>query len=159
MSTRPELLIISNPSLLRTIREKTIGAPVIVDKNIEANPVWGKTCLELLEHVERHNSKAAISYYLPNMLQYFRDVELSLREITRVLKPGSQALIVVQSSYFKEHEINLSQIYVELCKNLGVRSIIANTEIVRGHMTHVNTKSNLYKSGKVYYENVVCITK
>jgi SAM-dependent methyltransferase len=159
MLTRPELLIVSNPSTLRIIREKTIGAPVIVDKNIEVNPVWGETCLELLEHVERHKSKAAISYYLLNMLQYFRNAELSLREITRVLQPESRALVVVQSSYFKEHEINLGQIYVELCQNLGVHSTIANREVIRGHMAHVNTKSNLYKSGKVYCEDVVCITK
>lgn len=159
MSTRPELLIMRDSTTLRAIREGTIGAPVIVDKNIEANPVWGETCLRLLKNVERHKSKAAISYYLPNMLQYFRDVERSLQEIIRVLKTGNQALIVVQSSYFKEYVVNLGNIYVELCQNLGIHSTIVNKEIVRGHMAHVNTKSNQYKSGKVYYEDVVCITK
>jgi hypothetical protein len=159
MSTRPELLIISNPSILRKIREKTIGAPVIVDKNIQVNSLWGTTCVELLENVNNHTSKAARSYYLPNMLQYFRDIELSVREILRVLKPTAQALIVVQSSYFKEHEINLGQIYVEICKNLGVHSVIVNKEAVRNHMAHVNTKSNKYKSGKIYCENVILVTK
>jgi hypothetical protein len=70
-----------------------------------------------------------------------------------------QALIVVQSSYFKEHEINLGQIYTEICRNLNTQCEIVNREIVRGHMAHVNTKSSLYKNGKVYYEDVVCITK
>jgi DNA modification methylase len=159
MSTRPELLIVSNASFLRSIREKTIGSTVIVNKNIKVDSIWGKTCLAVLKQVESHSSKAARSYYLPNMLQYFRDVELSLRECIRVLKPKGQALIVVQSSYFKEHEINLGQIYTEICQNLGTQSEIVNREVVRGHMAHVNTKSSLYKNGKVYYEDVVCITK
>jgi DNA modification methylase len=159
MSTRPELLIISNAVVLRSIREQTIGSPVIVDKSIKPNSIWGETCLAVLKQVEAHSSKAARSYYLPNMLQYFRDIELSLRECIRVLKPKSQALIVVQSSYFKEHEINLGQIYTEICRNLNTQCEIVNREIVRGHMAHVNTKSSLYKNGKVYYEDVVCITK
>jgi hypothetical protein len=159
MSTKPELLIISNSSFLRSIREKTIGSPVIVDKNIKVNPAWGETCLDVLKQVETHSSKAARSYYLPNMLQYFRDVELSLRECIRVLKPKSQALIVVQSSYFKEHEINLGQIYTDICRNLNTKCEIVNRELVRTHMAHVNTKSSLYKNDKVYYEDVVCITK
>ena len=159
MSTRPELLIISNSLFLRSIREKTIGAPVIVDKSIKVDSIWGETCLAVLKQVEAHSSKAARSYYLPNMLQYFRDVELSLRECIRVLKPKSQALIVVQSSYFKEHEIKLGQIYTEICLNLGTQCEIVNRDVVRGHMAHVNTKSSLYKNDKTYYEDVVRITK
>jgi DNA modification methylase len=159
MSTRPELLIISDSFFLRSIREKTIGAPVIVDKSIKVDSIWGETCIAMLKQVEAHSSKAARSYYLPNMLQYFRDVELSLKECIRVLKPKSQALIVVQSSYFKEHEINLGQIYTEICRNLGTQCEIVNRDVVRGHMAHVNTKSSLYKNNKMYYEDVVCITK
>ncbi|MGK7902009.1 MAG: hypothetical protein AB4352_11450 [Hormoscilla sp.] len=159
MSTRPELLIMFDPQTLRKIRENTIGAPVIVDKSIKINSTWGKTCLQLLENVQKHGSKAATSYYLPNMLQYFRDIELSLREIIRVLKHNARAIIVVQSSYFKEHEIKLGDIYVEMGNNLGVKSEIVNREIIRGHMAHVNTKSNQYKKGKIYFEDMVLLTK
>lgn len=159
MSTKPELLMISDPQNLRLIREKTIGAPVIIDKNILPNDRWGKTCRSLLNCVEQHSSKAAKSYYLPNMLQYFRDIELSINEIYRVLKKDGRALVVVQSSYFKEHEIDLGQIYIEMGENLGFKSTIANREIVRGHMAHVNTKSNQYKAGKVYYEDAILYSK
>ena len=159
MSTRPELLITSNPKTLRTIREETIGAPVIVDKSIEISSTWGETCLTLLEHVKSHKSKAAISYYLPNMLQYFRDIECSLREIIRVLKSKSQALVVVQSSFFKEHAVDLGQIYVELIRSLSAHCEIVSREVIRGHMAHANTRSNQYKKNKVYYEDVVCINR
>ena len=136
-----------------------MGALVIVDKNIFANKVWGNYCNLILKNVEGHSSKAAKSYYHTNMLQYFRDAEESIREILRVLKSGSKALIVVQSSYFKELEIDLSKIYLEIAINLGADANIAFKEIVRGHMAHVNKKSNEYKSNKIFFESVVEITK
>jgi DNA modification methylase len=159
MSTKPEILIISNSCNLRKIREQTIGSPVITDKTITINALWGKTCSELLNQIKTHTSKAAISYYLPNIIQYFKSIETSLAEILRVLKPESQALIVVQSSYFKEHEINLGQIYTEIIENLGGKSKIINREIVRNHLAHLNTKSSLYKGSKIYYEDIICVTK
>ncbi|MEG3436380.1 hypothetical protein V0288_04540 [Pannus brasiliensis CCIBt3594] len=159
MSTKPEILMIGDLLELRKIREKTIGSPVIVDKNISIDPIWGKTCLEFLQNVESHNSKASRSYYLPNILQYFRDIKYSLIEIKRVLKHRGKALLVVQSSYFKEHEIDLGNIYVELCDNLGLDSQIVSREIVRNHMANVNKNSNNYKAGKVYHEDVVSVQK
>jgi ubiquinone/menaquinone biosynthesis C-methylase UbiE len=87
------------------------------------------------------------------------DMEASLREIYRVLKPGSSGLIVVQSSYFKEHEIELGDIYVEMCDQLGFTSNISFREKVKIHMAHVNTKSSVYVKNKIYHEDVVCIKK
>ncbi len=159
MSTRPELLIIGDEINLRQTRELTMGAPVIVDKTIQANPLWGESCNILLNVVENHSTKASRSYYLPNMLQYFRDAEFSLKEIVRVMKDGGKALVVVQSSYFKEHEIPLGKIYIEMCEELPVKASIVYRDTVRGHMAHVNTKSTQYKKNKVFYEDVIEITK
>lgn len=159
ISVKPELLIMFNPERLREIRENTIGAPVIVEKGIEISKKWGAHCQEILSKVMHHKTKAAKSYYLPNMLQYFRDIELSLFEIKRVLKPGAKALIVVQSSYFKEIEIHLGEIYVEIIKCIGGRSKIVGREVVRGHMAHVNTRSNGYHNAKIFYEDVVLLEK
>jgi hypothetical protein len=159
VSTKPELLLLKNESYLRQVREQTMGAPVIVDKNIECKKSWGALCNALVSSIESHPTKSARSYYLPNILQYFRDAEVSIREITRVLKLGGKALIVVQSSYFKEIEIKLGEMYVEMAKEQGCRSNIVSRETVRGHMAHVNSKSNEYKSNKVYFEDVVEIHK
>lgn len=158
VSTKPELLIVQ-PHQWREIRENSIGTPAIVDKTIAVDPSWGTTCTNLLARVAEHPSKAAKSYYLPNILQYFRDVEMSLIEAIRVLKPGGQALIVVQSSYFKEQAIDLGQIYLEILHNLGIQANLANREVVRGHLAHVNTKSNQYKPGKIYFEDVIHLIK
>lgn len=159
VSTSPELLIMGDADHLRSIREMTMGAPVIVDRSIETDKMWGALAVQLVHDVENHSSKAAKSYYMPNMKQYFRDAALSLSEILRVLKPSSTALIVVQSSYFKEHEINLGDIYVQMAKALGAQAKIARRETVKGHMAHVNLKSSHYKASKTYFEDVVEIRK
>ena len=75
------------------------------------------------------------------------------------MKPGAKALVVVQSSYFKEHEIDLGRIYVEMSRNLKAKSKIVYKDVIRGHMAHVNTKSNDYKKNKVFYEDIVEIEK
>lgn len=159
MSTRPELLILGDTKSLRKTREETMGAPVIVDKTIEQSKAWGTICNSILDGVNDHPTKAARSYYLPNMLQYFRDAQHSLGELVRVLKPGCSALVVVQTSYFKEIEIPLAKIYVEMSEEMGVPAKVAFQEVVRGHMAHVNTKSSEYKKDKVFFEEVVQITK
>jgi SAM-dependent methyltransferase len=155
ISTKPELLLMGNNDFLRKIREETMGAPVIVDRDIEKRNSWGVLCNALLDSVESHSSKAAKSYYLPNIVQYFRDADESLSEIIRVVKPGCRALIVVQSSYFKEHEIALGEMYVEMAIEKNCKAKIISRDIVKGHMAHVNTKSSGYKENKIYYEDVV----
>lgn len=159
MSTKPELLIISESKEFKKLRTQMIGTPLIVDKSITINPIWGKICVELLQKILTHPSKASASYYFHTQIQYFRDIEQSFQEIIRILKPKSKALIVVQSSYFKEHEIPLGDIYVELLQNLGAFSQIIKRETVRGHLASINTKSNQYKRNKVYYEDVVYLEK
>jgi len=107
-STKPELLLLGNEeSGVDALRRATMGAPVVADKGIVPQEVWGQTCNDFLDAVAQHPSKASKSYYLPTYLQYFRDAELSLREIKRVLKDSGQAVIVVQSSYYKDIELPL----------------------------------------------------
>ena len=161
MSTRPELFIFNDSYDLRSIRELTMGAPVIVNKKLKLNPNWGNSCRKFLDAVYNHESKASRSYYYPNFLQYFNDADYSLREIVRTLKRNGKAFIVVQSSYFKECEIKLGDFYVEILKNfkLPIKTKIIYRESVKGHMAHVNTKSREYKDDKTFYEEVIFIEK
>jgi len=160
VSTKPELLLMGyGGDEVDGLRRENIGAPVIVDKSIVAEPIWGNKCNKLLKGVARHQSKASRSYYLPLYLQYFRDAELSLREIERVLCPGGKAAIVVQSSYYKELEIPLGEIYVEIAQALGAHAEVGRREVVKQHMAHINTKSSEYARNKVYYEDVVYVEK
>jgi SAM-dependent methyltransferase len=159
-STKPELLLLGKEDReVDALRRATMGAPVIVDKSISRRETWGQTCNDFLNAVAGHPSKASKSYYLPTYLQYFRDAEQSLREIKRVLKDGGQAVIVVQSSYYKDIELPLGDVYVQMSGWLGFDAGIARREAVRQHMAHVNTRSRQYVKDKVYYEDVVLLRK
>ena len=48
---------------------------------------------------------------------------------------------------------------MEMAEKLNAKASIAFKDVVRGHMAHVNTKSNEYKKDKVFYEDVVEISK
>ncbi len=159
-ATKPELLLLGHEEgEFDMLRRSTMGAPVIVDKSITMRQVWGTHCRDFLHAVAQHPSKASQSYYLPTYLQYFHDAELSLREIHRVLKSGRQAVIVVQSSYYKEVELPLGDIYVEMAQRLGFEAKVARRETVRQHMAHVNTKSRQYVKNKVYYEDTILLRR
>lgn len=159
ISTIPELFILSSNYDLRSLRERTIGSPIIYDKSIKIRNEWGAKCKLILSQIENHESKASKSYYLPNILQYFHNIFLSLEEINRVLKINGSAIIVVQSSFFKDIEIPLSEIYIEMALELGNQATIISRDIVRNHMAHINQKSNSYKSNKIFYEDIVLISK
>ena len=160
VSTKPELLLLGfSDEQFDKLRRATTGAPVIVDKTIQVNQNWGNTCKDFLDSVAKHKSKAARSYYLPNYLQYFKDAFISLSEIARVLKNKGKAAIVVQSSYFKEIELPLGIIYEEMASCLGMQAEIARREVVKQHMAHINNKSSGYLKNKVYFEDVVLLTK
>lgn len=159
VSTHPELSLFGNSELLSYLRHNTMGAPVITKEPKEQRPGWGSTCNRVLNLIAEHPTKAARSYYWKNIVQYFMDMDLALDEIKRVLKPNGQALIVVQSSYFKDIEIPLGEIYVEMGRVKGLTSKIAFREEVRGHMAHVNSRSSIYVKNKVYFEDFVYFTK
>jgi DNA modification methylase len=158
ISTKPELLLMGyGEEEVDGLRRENIGAPVIVDKGIDRRRTWGELCNNFLAGVENHSSKASQSYYLPIYLQYFRDAERSLREIKRVLKAGGRGVIVVQSSYYKELELPLGDIYVEMAQALGLDAEVGRREVIRQHMAHINTKSSEYMKEKVYYEDAVYV--
>ncbi len=159
ISTMPEIYLFGGEELLSCIRHNTMGAPVITKGEKYQKKSWGPTCNFILDSIKQHPTKAAKSYYWKNIVQYFMDLDNALDEIKRVLKPGGKGLIVVQSSYFKELEIPLAKIYCEFAVNKGFRAEIVRNETVKSHLAHVNTKSNSYKQGKVYYESFVYLEK
>jgi hypothetical protein len=159
MSTIPELSLFGSEDLLTFVRHRTMGAPVITKNGKYQKDEWGSICNSVLDGIKSHETKAASSYYWKNIVQYFIDMDAALEEIIRVMKPGGSGLIVVQSSYFKDLEIPLGEIYKEMASIKGLKSEIAYREEVRNHMAHVNTKSTLYKAGKVYYEDFVHIQR
>ncbi|WP_432405700.1 DNA methyltransferase [Wukongibacter sp. M2B1] len=161
VSTKPELLFLGLDEKVEVdvLRRDTMGAPIIRKELPAIDKCWGKTCISFLEQVRVHNSKASNSYYLKNFLQYFDDAFKSLQEIKRVLKVDGKAALVVQTSYFKEIEIELTKMYVEMGENLGLKSSILKREVVKQHMAHINVKSSQYVAKKLYYEDIILYEK
>ena len=159
VSTSFELSLFGVENLITHVRHSTMGAPVITGKKLKQDEKWGAIVNEFLSGVASHPTKAAKSYYWKNFLQYFSDMDKALDEINRVLRPGGSGLIVVQSSYFKDIEAKLGEMYVEMAEQKGLISRIAFREEVRGHLAHVNTRSSIYKANKVYFEDFVYIEK
>lgn len=159
VSTAPEMAVFGGTDLLTFVRHATMGAPVITKNERRQKQEWGPLCNGVLDAVKNHPTKAASSYYWKNIIQYFQDLDAALDEIVRVLKTGGKGLIVVQSNYFKEIEIPLGSIYVQMAEAKGLVSRIAFREEVRGHLAHVNTKSSIYKANKVFFEDFVFIQK
>ncbi|MFN3277063.1 MAG: hypothetical protein ACK41Y_01545 [Paracoccus hibiscisoli] len=159
MSTMPELLLLGGTDSLTKVRHATMGAPVITKGDRHQLETWGPICNDLLSKIKSHHTKAAQAYYWKNIVKYFMDADESLHEIKRTLKSGGSGIIVVQSSYFKELEIPLGEIYVQMAGGAGLAAEIVFRQEVRGHLAHVNTRSTKYKAGKVYYEDFVLIRK
>ena len=159
MATMPEMHLLGNASLLTYTRHRTMGAPVITTEVKHQKPEWGPTCNRILDAVKNHPTKAAKTYYWKNIVQYFMDLDAALNEVQRVLTADGKALVVVQSSYFKDIEIPLGDIYCEMAENKELKAEVVYCEEVHGHMAHVNTKSSQYKKNKSYREETIYIRK
>lgn len=159
VAAAPELSLMNTVSSLREIRLDTMGSPVIRGFPALQKSSWGEKCNRFLNDVATHESKAARSYYLKHLLQYFDDMEKSLSEMRRVLRRGGNALVVVQGSYFKEILCPLGELYAEMAGGLGLKAEIVFNDRVSGHMAHLNTRSSKYKERKVYSEDFVQLTK
>ena len=160
MTTRLEILLLQDSKYLRELRVNTMGAPIIRNNKIDVLESWGKTCNYLLKQIENHPSKASKSYYWKNIIQYFDDAWQILNEMYRVLKKGKSSLLVVQSSYYKDIEMPLDQIYIEMAKQIGFSTIKQPLkEVVKAHIAHVNTQSSSYKNNKIYYETCIELIK
>jgi SAM-dependent methyltransferase len=159
VAAAPELFLMNPVESLRAIRLNTMGSPVIRRSPAVQKAIWGEKCNRFLSDVAAHESKAAKSYYLKHMLQYFDDMEKSLSEIHRVLRPKGKALVVVQGSYFKEILCPLAELYVEMADGMGLQAEIVFNERVSSHMAHLNKRSSKYQAHKVYSEDFVLLTK
>jgi len=159
VTTSPELAVLGMDmgAEFKTFRDKMIGTPTIAKASPSPSAEWGVNCNRVLTIIARHESRAARSYYLKTYLQYFSDLNLSMREIARVLTPGGIAAIVVQDSYFKEVHIDLAKIVTQMGENHGM-SMIGQSDFPQPRtMRSVNSKAREYCDKVVAVESVVIL--
>lgn len=145
---------------LDDLRLNQMGSPVISKEKSVFSGDWGKTCENILSFVFNHDSHGSKNYYHKNLLKYFSDAYSSIKEIKRCLKPNGQGLLVVQNSYYKESEIQLSKIYQEMFSGLGFEASISSRHLLKNVMAYKNGKSKKYISNaREYYEDVIYFRK
>jgi DNA modification methylase len=121
IATLPELAILGySKEKLRALRDQMIGTSTISKMQPAPSEEWGKTCNKLLKRIKDHTSKASATYYHKNHLQYFDGMFASLGECQRILKPGSNCVLVVQDSYYKDVHNDLPKIITEMAEVNGL---------------------------------------
>jgi len=146
-------------SHFRSIRTKLIGTSAITGERIASKTSWGPTCIEFLDRVRSHYSKASKSYYLRTHLQYFSSLFCSLAEASRVLRVGGSAVLVVQDSYYKEIHNDLARIVTEMCAAVGLILDRADAFEARQTISHINTAGRAYRGKARLTESVLFFSK
>jgi hypothetical protein len=156
VATVPELIALGNfnQSDFEDLRSHMMGS-LVTEKNYtselrEANSTVGT----VLRAIHGHHTKAASKYYSRYFSKYFDDLLLSLDRITATVERG-QLIFVLQNSYFKDIEIDLSRVVGEYLLTKGFRSVRREDYRSRSPIAETNPKSRHYRSSNVCAETVL----
>jgi DNA modification methylase len=160
VSTRIELAVLGHSQeSADALRDGTMGTSTIRVSPTTPQPDWGKTCVAFLGKVLEHSSKSSANYYYKIYLQYFDDLRRSLAEISRCIKSGGQAVIVIQDSYYKGIHTDLPAIVAEMGHSLNWQLVEKHEHRVTQTMRRVNTRSRMYRPDVSCSEVVLWFTK
>lgn len=158
VKTGPELALLGLGDV-RPLRDQMIGTPTIVNEPPISSRNWGKTCLNLLDKVSGHKSRASKSYYLKTQNQYFDGLYKSLIEIDRTLADSAECFFVVQDSFYKELHIDLAQILKEMGSSVGWSCNLRRDFPSSRTMVRLNRGARAYNNPKLAIESVLHFTK
>jgi DNA modification methylase len=161
VSTAPELAVLGMDlrKELKPFRDRMLGTSTIRHDSPEATENFGAYCSSLLDRVSAHPSKAARSYYRKTYAQYLGGLSKSVREIGRVLSPGSPAVLVVQDSYFKDIHVDLAAIVSEFAEEAGLRTVERIDFASHRTMGSVHKHARNYRDSSAATESVVIAMK
>lgn len=152
--------IATDGEFYRLLRESAMGTNLIrANGDIVATNRLPAMVSDLLKNIGSHPSKASSGYYLKHFSQYFEDAQRSINEIARVLVPNGSAVLVVQSSYYKEIPIPLGDLYVSMAKRAGLKAKIVHRIPVKKVISSLNTRATKYLQDREYSEDVVAAVK
>ncbi len=144
----------------RQLRAQAMGTPLSRARQPQEPPTdWPDSVKRLLGSIRIHQSKASGTYYYKTYFQYFSDCLASLREIYRVLHDKGSAVLVVQSSYYKDIYVDLPQLYVDCGQSLGFSANVGATTHVKKALAQINSCSRKHKAKKAYEESVVILER
>jgi hypothetical protein len=118
---------------LNDLRKQMVGTTKIVGKEDESRE-WGPLCRNTLKAIAAHPSHASATYYYWNFHQYFKDMHVVFQKLSYACKSGARGVLVAQNSFYKEMEIRLPDILVEIAVESKVAARIVRREVIRSHM-------------------------
>ncbi len=144
-ATLPELLLLSvfeiTPDMQR-LRRSMLGSPLTSERPNQSVERLPENIRSLLRQIEGHPSKASSSYYYRFFSTYFVDLHASLRNLSKVLKGGATCCIVVQSSHYKEVEVDLAAAIISLGAECGLNHRTTVVFDSRRSMSLVNSRAH-----------------
>lgn len=160
-ATRIELAIISPLLSLSAceLGKKLIGSIQVPGRKLEPMADWGPTCLQFLERLRSHPSKASAGYYYKTHLDYFDKMAKSLANLAVGLRPGGAAILVVQDSHYKQIHNDLPTIVSELAASKGLLMIRRDDFRLTRSMAGIHPHSRTYGRPAGAVEAVLCFHK
>lgn len=139
----------------RGLREAAMGTTLVRHTPQSDLPALPKEVTSFLAEVASHPSKDSASYYFANYRQYFSDSARALCEIARVLRPERTALLVVQTSYYKDVPVPLGDLFAAMGTSAGLCSRVVLRLPVRRVLANINSRARHYVEKRSYFEEIV----
>ena len=144
-ATLPEFLLLKEfetvPDIQR-LRRSMLGSPLTSGRPTHSVDRLPGRIRALLDRIANHESKASDAYYHRFFSTYFVDLHASMRNIGKVLKSGASGCIVVQSSHYKEIEVDLVSAVKLLGEVVGLTHIKTVGFDSRRSMSLVNSRAH-----------------
>lgn len=160
-ATRIELSVIQ-PLLDFNVRELTrqmTGSTLSPRHEIAPSVQWGQTCLQFVDDVFSHPSKASSTYYYRTHLDYFDKMSRSIKNVARVLSDGAACIMVVQDSHYKDIHNDVPRILVEMAEGCGLELVRKEDFVSVRSMSRINPGVKKYTRQSTETESVLCLQK
>lgn len=142
------------------LRRASMGTPLVRKGAPQDVPsAWPKSVAALLTAIREHSSKASSSYYYKTFWQYFHDALGSLQEFERVMHRGGAALLVVQTSHYKELLVDLPGLYIDMAHSVGLRGTVVGEAPVRRAVAQIHPHASRHRVSADYREAVIALEK
>lgn len=136
------------------LRSSMMGTPKIVHKG-DIDPSWGRVCLGTLEKIRNHPGYASERYYYWIYFQYFRAAFQALRSLSSRVSKKSSGLIVIQDSLYRDVEVDLASIYMEMLQGFSFSAKLVREEEVSMNMRNIRSRSRNASVNKRAREHVI----
>jgi len=144
-ATLPEFILLAEFDLapdMNRLRRSMLGSPLTSSRPKHSLDRLPKNIILLLNRIANHPSKASSTYYHRFFSTYFVDLQASMRSISKVLKTGAKACIVVQSSNYKEIEVDLASALNILAIDSGFEHLRSVEFVSTRSMSLVNSRAH-----------------